>query len=1562
MQAVRASPTATPGNLEFDADLFSARTAMKNALAFSAHLKIAALTISIAAGLGVAFFAAGSDAPANIPLIAFPSTPLFGANLADKPAMALALSVEYPTVGALYTGGSTYGQDDATYKNTTEYLGYFDAESCYSYLDRPTESPAVGMSRADYKRFERIGPATQRMCTNAFSGNFLNWAAGSAVDMLRMALTGGDRYIDTAAQTILQRAVISHGEPVCSWNSDIFPAKTIKHSSAGASKPYWGAIPDSMVASANNSDIWVSNTLNRIYFGTSKGGSCGNTSTYRLGAGPIVQSREPTVAMPQPTALPADAQVCGYEGYTCDLGEGVKEVWFGVDTRWTFTLASGALRCDYTQIGDPASGVPKICYTRIPAGKWQTPPTIGPIVFKPKPTARPAGGTLCASEGGICNISGTMEVWYGSGTSWAVAPASGALTCSHLILSDVAPGSAKACYAHTYSGAWKPEQAPAAPNSDGFFYARVGVCGRDDSGNLTDIRDYGLCRQYPGGNYKPSGAIQKYANDLRLAAFSYLLDQSSSVSGGRYGGVLRAPMKYVGPKTFDIHGTENTADGGNPAAEWDPVTGVFRTNPDNDTSQANRISGVINYLNQFGRTGPRIGRYKAHDPVGELHYETLRYLQGLQPSAASIASTNAAMADGFPYATTWADPYGDGRSSKSDYSCVKSSIVTIGDIQTHDGNRLPAASAANNIPDINHWRSVVQAFEKNSSVVYFDAQGKSRSTGNPNTPNAGVPNNLAASQLMGTAYWSNTHDIRGSGWTEAPDKQRRGLRVKNYFFDVNSYGFSNDTSFRRNNNQFFLGAKYGSFETRPADASKPHNTYGNPFLGEDGKVNNDIWQEPSSPGESRNFYLQSSAREILRAFDMTLGNASAASRSIAGTAVSNKNFTQAGSTIFQGGFDTSDWSGDVYSLPVSVSTNLSITVGAKPNWSAATRLGALAAPAASRKILVGRAGASSTPAAVSFTWAQIDDALKVQLSKATASSTADGMGQDRLNYLRGDKSREGVFRKRNKLLGDVVNSSIAYSGTPSASLGSEPGYTLFRNNALSRAPAVFVGANDGMLHAFDARNGDELFAYIPSWMGPNLSALAHQSYVHRAYVDAPPVVAEARVGASTADWKTVLVSGTGAGGRGVFALDVTNPAAFSANSVMWEFTQADDPDMGFVVGRPQIVKMRTSEPGATPVYRWFAAVAGGVNNYVPDIVGNSSLTGRPALFLLALDKEPGTAWTSSGSTPNYYKVSLPIDPLLGSTVATGVVNFGIALGAAREVSYIYAGDLHGQLWKLDFSRQGAAGWRIETLSGFNKGSAASPVPVPLYTARTASGGAQPITMAPSLVAGPQLKGQSTVFVAFGTGKFMEASDKGGAQQNSLYVIYDNGSAKPDSDSPTGPIVSGRGRLAAGTMTPASGKVSVSSFVWGRAASDGDTTQRSGWYADFPTSGERQISNATVAGDYLVFGSTIPAVAGAGCAAGGGGGREYLVNIDTGSGTSQDSSVGLLGEPVLATVSEATTYTTSLTTGRRTQTVVQQVLQQGSDGVSTSSRVTSTFTTGRLSWRQINNYQDLKASP
>ena len=1451
---------------------------------------LAPLGLAISGAL-VSVAVVGADAPPDIRAADISSLPLYAATQGDKPALALALSVEFPTVGAQYVDVPNTNTD-ASYSPSNEYIGYYNAEVCYRYVDKPTESPAAGKAAADYKRFQISGPATQRQCSDGFSGNFLNWASSSAIDMLRIALSGGDRYIDEAGLTILQRAVLPDGDPICMWNSNNFPAKQLPKGNDGK---YAGAVPQAMVAAANAKgagSIWVANTLNKIYFGTSMAGACTNTSQYRLS----------------------------------------------------------------TSLG------------------------MGPVTDFSGPL--PAGASQCSTENGTCTSAGVNEVWYGANNKWKRAPVSGLFSCDNKTLGDPISDVFKACYLAPYSGSWLPADGTAPLNSDGFFYSRVEVCNKNGS-ELVDQRDFNLCTRYPNGNFKPTGTIQKYSDQLRLAAFGYALEQTLSwdngaSKAGRYGGVLRAPMKFVGPRTYDINGGENTPTGGNPGMEWDPITGVLTTNPDGDTTF--NISGVINYLNKFGRTGPTPGRYKRYDPASELYYESLRYLQGLPPSDAAVANldltdtTQKAFYDGFPIYKDWSalDPYGGGRSRTSNYACLKSNIALIGDINTWDSrhtsnntnNRMASTNLAKNVPDIERWISVVQAFERKQATTYPDGQGTTRTTSNPNPANAS-PNTRGA-QLYGLSYWAHTHDIRGTAWTDQPEKQRPGLRVKSYFFDVNEYAGSSAEAGRRNNNQYFTAAKYGGFNTQPSlDASIPYNTQGNPFYDTDGNANNDVWQDPANPLEAQTYFLQSNARGVLAAFDKIFSDAASAQRSIAGASSSGSNLSRTGSYLYQASYDTSNWTGDVQAFSIKVGSDdstIEMTSGAV--WSAEHELASrLLAGTPDRNIVVGKRGANPSPTATLFTTGAIEADLRADLNRYGPSAADDGLWQDRVAYLRGSKAKEGApFRRRYRALGDIVNSGVQYIGAPSPVGGLGAGYAAFATTHKDRTAALYVGANDGMLHAFSASNGAELFAYIPSWLGPKLSALTDPGYRHQSYVDATPVVGDAQLGSANSDWKTVLVGGSGGGGRGVFALDVTDPANFSPSKVLWEFTDANDRDMGYVLGKPRIVKMKTSAPNAaTASYRWFAMVPAGVNNYVKKDASddNFSRTGAPTIFLLALDKPAGAAWTSSGSSPNYYKITLPFDAALAVNNPTGVLNLEAYMNGNGVTEYVYAGDLHGRLWALDFTTFGAEGWSAGQLSRFNTGAAGSLRAYPMYIAKDRNGVFQPISAAPTILKGAN---PDQHFVGFGTGKYFETGDATTTQQNTYYVLYDNGSGSAAGGASGVVGIAGRGRLQQVTAN-ASGNLSpTAAFTWGRATSDGDAARRSGWYYDMPGTGERVVYDSVYVPmtTKAVFSSLIPdsATTPGVCSVSGGTGNNYYVDLVAGTGMQQTSTVGVPGQPMVMFNDASTTETKADSTGRRLRTRPVIVGQQGSKGIDAKKVTDETYPVGRLSWRQINNYLEL----
>ena len=201
----------------------------------------------------------------------------------------------------------------------------------------------------------------------------------------------------------------------------------------------------------------------------------------------------------------------------------------------------------------------------------------------------------------------------------------------------------------------------------------------------------------------------------------------------------------------------------------------------------------------------------------------------------------------------------------------------------------------------------------------------------------------------------------------------------------------------------------------------------------------------------------------------------------------------------------------------------------------------------------------------------------------------DGDKNERLDFLRGDRSEEGgkFDRERVSVLGDIVHSNPNYVAAPRAGYAGD-GYPAFAYANRDRAGMVYVGANDGMLHAFDAETGTERWAYVPSILFETLGLLAEYPYIHQYYVDGPITVEDAQKADGT--WYTALVGGLGAGGRAYYALDVTSattPAteAAAASKLMWEFTNDVEGDLNYTYARPSIVKLNDGI--------WYAVVGSG---------------------------------------------------------------------------------------------------------------------------------------------------------------------------------------------------------------------------------------------------------------------------------------------------------------------------------------------------------------------------------
>jgi type IV pilus assembly protein PilY1 len=1089
------------------------------------------------------------------------------------------------------------------------------------------------------------------------------------------------------------------------------------------------------------------------------------------------------------------------------------------------------------------------------------------------------------------------------------------------------------------------------------YLARVQVCGGTEGTRRSD-----LCLAYPSGHAKPVGAIQTYADRMRFAAFGYLLDSRNA----RYGGVLRAPMKFAGPTgqgaTFEKIANE--------AAEWDAHTGVFVRNP---LAAEEGLSGVVNYLNQFGRTGPVAGSYKGLDPVGELYYESLRYLQGQPPSPQATAGLTPAMKDGFPvYNQT--RHWGLGERARWDpvvEGCQRNHVLTIGDLYTHHDQSLPGLrndgldgwpsgfrtpDPAQREPDTAHWSRIVGAFENDESLAYGHPSGKAglMTRGNAGGPRAfafrsgtqiGARNmatlatgaDAGSLAWAGLAYWARTQQIRDD---------HPALRVKTYTIDVDERGGG---ALRRDQrgSAYYLAAKYGGFDDRNDD--------GNPFVtgrgaGGDEVLSNAEWAsgvDDDGFPKPASYFLASQPQALIAAIRGIFRSAAAMSGSTAGGAVGSNRVTRDGTQLYVPQLDSSNGSGSLLAYPLLYDAEQGgLSQGAKPIWDAGEQLTGnpaavppLAARDPSRRRIFTQGGAGH---GIEFLWRELrsDALLAAALDRAPFSrdGEADGLGEARVAYLRGERSREvegsgGVFRARGSVMGDVVNATPLWVGPPSAAVQG-PGYADFLAAHRARRAAVYVGANDGMLHAFAADDGSELFAYVPRAVSARLAAYTSPGYVHQPFVDGSPAAGE--IQGADGVWRTMLVSGLGGGARGVFALDVSTPEQFSASQVRWEFGEADDADIGHVTQAPRLLRLRTvaAQRGRPPTYRWFAAVPSGFNSRHP--------RGAGALFLLALDKAPGEPWALGR---NYHKIVLPAPAERMLPNALGPV--GDHAGADGATRALYAGDTQGNMWSFDFAQD--APWTTANTLAFDG--------APLMVARDAAGQRQPITVAPEIGRGAD----GGAILLFGTGKFVEPDDLGSRTVQSLYAVLDSGPPLPDDGART--QLQGRRVASEGARFTVEGDA----FAYGPYTGGGGA--RRGWYFDLPDAearGERQVSRMVLSDGYLFFNTLIPNPAACGT---GGGGHSCAVNAMTGLSegpTCIPSAVGMPGAPLVLQAGDAA-FSRTDAFGRRTDTRKLEVVSIGTGtgsgpGVSIDRPLAGgkvARVAGRLNWRRVLDFKALK---
>lgn len=635
-------------------------------------------------------------------------------------------------------------------------------------------------------------------------------------------------------------------------------------------------------------------------------------------------------------------------------------------------------------------------------------------------------------------------------------------------------------------------------------------------------------------------------------------------------------------------------------------------------------------------------------------------------------------------------------------------------------------------------------------------------------------------------------------------------------------------------------------------------------------------------------------------------NSSAGANTVTGKVASDTQF-------FLASFSADNWWGSLVADPVVIQSDGTLSIGTAANWDAkcvltganpcATMTGnknysdnvPVQAPT-SRNLYTANALGAGAGVALS---GSLSAAQTAALNK-NAAGTTDGLGAQRIQWLEGVRSVEqlqsppGDLRARTYVLGDIINSSPTFVGAPTAGVlpdgfldnlhpADAPAenaadamhYSTFVANNATRTNVVYVGSNDGFLHGFRAGNysggvfntatndGKEVLGYMPYDVVLNkASSLADPLYKHDYLVDATPVAGDVFYGKA---WHTWLVGGVGSGGNEIFALDVTTPDSFGASNVIGDWDNSTLTHLGTTVGTPIITRMHNGD--------WAFVFGSGL---VPSSVSSPATEG---VYVGLIDPSNGAVsfqFLDTGAAPT------GVNGLPGGIAYVSQVD----LDGDHIADYLYAGDTQGRVWRFDVTSDNTANWKVD--------------PTPVFVAKNASGGVQPITTAITILS-VQTGTQNRVMLYFGTGQQTPATASGPAQfasgTQTFYGIWDsdmttwNGLSSTQYAALT-PATFGRTQLLAQTasLTPTGAAAPAASSTSGGAgggvvdtaprryldntkvvcwAGDPATATCSdpnqyGWYFDLPdsqsgaTTTEQVIYSPTFIGGAIVVNTAVPA--------------------------------------------------------------------------------------------------------
>ena len=1258
--------------------------------------------------------------PAQSPLfLSAPVRPIMMLNMSKEHQLYFKLYDDYSDITNA-AGDALDGTADTTYNNNYNYYGYFDSDKCYVY------------SSTD-KRFDPVAFRTNKFCnagtaTNQWSGNFLNWSSMTRMDAIRKILYGGLRAkdYDTATITVLERAFLPNDA----------------HSFA----KYYGG-----------SDLSKLSPITP------------NTTDSDL------KKRGITICN---TSEPSDRSKMSHETIGADaplirVARGNYSLWAS-NERWQCRWGTGSN-------GNSVSFSEITAYSSAPSYPSET--NFGDYIARVQ---------VCAS--GLIAASGDNEKCQAYGSSSTVYKPTGLLHTygeKDLIHFGLLTGS----YGKNKSGGVLRKKIGSITDeinsTDGTF--KIPSSGNSIIGTLNLLRVYGY--RFDEGTYH-----SKTGSDDCIWALSSFTDGKCTNWGNPQAEIYLESLRYLAGKAspnFDVNDSTKIANL-NRVATWDdPVT----------TSTSGNFCAPLNVL-QFNASTTS---YDTDNLTGASSWTEMSTYD---------AETNAiGVAEGIASKSVFIGRNGGSGSGDNDELCGAKAVINFADLKgiCPESPRLEGGYKIAGLAYLARKSGVATGREKVKTFGVALAPAVPRVTiAVPSSTSKTVtilpacrnltPNpdaNCAIVDFKVVKQYVEDGKVKGKLYVNWEDSEQGGDFDQDMWgmisYEVSStqvkvttkvvaessgdamgfgyvisgtdrdgfhahsgmHGFNRATSTTElvgcSNCQHGDAATTETYTIGDSTASSllPPLYYAAKWGGfkEDNATAAEIAAAPVD-----NYFYATDPRQLEAGLNKAFAKIAEAVGSAA-TVAANSTRLDGETLVYQAKFNSKDWSGSLVSYPLTSDGSADI---AHPKWDSDNTL----TRSSTRNIYT--YDGATTLATVKLNLTGWESTAPTLLSALKLSSESDNTkANERLAWIFGSAAKESDasgLRTRTKVLGDIVNSDPAFAGRGSqryenlpASFGSATyaAYVTEKQKKVSgvyvRKAAVFVGANDGMMHAFDADTGTELFAYIPRGVYSKLAEISKKTYSHQYSVDGPMYSGDVYYdydGDGDKEWRTVVAGSLGAGGRGVYALDITNvlDSTSGAPIVLFDVSAGENStlvpykdDLGFAAGK---VFVLPTQDGS-----WMALFGN----------GNNSVNGYSKLIAINI------------AAPSTYEI-IDTKAKIFSTTENGLGGLAVLPDGTGVVSYVYAGDIDGNMWKFDLSSSSKSSWD----SAYNSGS----TPLPLVRAIDSLGASQPIAAAPTLGYNDvkKVSSKSSVMVYFGTGKYYEAGDNTSTQVQSIYGIADAGAA------------------------------------------------------------------------------------------------------------------------------------------------------------------------------------------